>query len=153
MRNIFASDFDSDSSVDEEVKARRHKQNVLRGTAKPSAWSAIKEHSVAPKVSKPGSQWQTLMDDTWSEFMTTIKARQESKSEAKMFRIKDALYTEEEVTEWLLDADLEARRNGYFGMPPPSKRVIKRIVRSIVCLLYTSPSPRDLSTSRMPSSA
>ena len=24
---------------------------------------------------------------------------------------------------------------------------------SIVCLLYTSPSPRDLSTSRMPSSA
>ena len=125
-------DSDSDSSVDEEVKARRHKQNVLRGTAKPSAWSAIKEHSVAPKVSKPGSQWQTLMDDTWSEFMTTIKARQESKSEAKMFRIKDALYTEEEVTEWLLDADLEARRNGYFGMPPPSKRVIKRIVRSIV---------------------
>ena len=27
------------------------------------------------------------------------------------------------------------------------------IVRSLVCLLYTSPSPRDLSTSRMPSSA
>ena len=25
--------------------------------------------------------------------------------------------------------------------------------RSIICLLYTSPSPRDLSTSRMPSSA
>ena len=25
--------------------------------------------------------------------------------------------------------------------------------RSLVCLLYTSPSPRDLSTSRMPSSA
>ena len=26
-------------------------------------------------------------------------------------------------------------------------------VMSIICLLYTSPSPRDLSTSRMPSSA
>ena len=26
-------------------------------------------------------------------------------------------------------------------------------VRDIICLLYTSPSPRDLSTSRMPSSA
>ena len=25
--------------------------------------------------------------------------------------------------------------------------------QSVVCLLYTSPSPRDLSTSRMPSSA
>jgi len=28
-----------------------------------------------------------------------------------------------------------------------------RQVRRIACLLYTSPSPRDLSTSRMPSSA
>ena len=30
---------------------------------------------------------------------------------------------------------------------------ITRIIRTYVCLLYTSPSPRDLSTSRMPSSA
>ena len=29
----------------------------------------------------------------------------------------------------------------------------KGIGRSLICLLYTSPSPRDLSTSRMPSSA
>ena len=29
----------------------------------------------------------------------------------------------------------------------------KRFVTHYVCLLYTSPSPRDLSTSRMPSSA
>ena len=30
---------------------------------------------------------------------------------------------------------------------------IERIANIILCLLYTSPSPRDLSTSRMPSSA
>ena len=30
---------------------------------------------------------------------------------------------------------------------------IKHVYPGIVCLLYTSPSPRDLSTSRMPSSA
>eukprot|EP00829_Urostomides_striatus_P009479 TRINITY_DN2074_c0_g1_i2.p1 TRINITY_DN2074_c0_g1~~TRINITY_DN2074_c0_g1_i2.p1 ORF type:complete len:142 (+),score=62.80 TRINITY_DN2074_c0_g1_i2:118-543(+) len=29
----------------------------------------------------------------------------------------------------------------------------QKITQSITCLLYTSPSPRDLSTSRMPSSA
>ena len=29
----------------------------------------------------------------------------------------------------------------------------KSVIPSIFCLLYTSPSPRDLSTSRMPSSA
>ena len=34
------------------------------------------------------------------------------------------------------------------------QRVLKRVPEEdIVCLLYTSPSPRDLSTSRMPSSA
>ena len=48
-----------------------------------------------------------------------------------MFRIKKALYTEEEVTEWLLDAEMEAKRGGYFGMKPPSKRVIKRIIDSV----------------------
>eukprot|EP00831_Metopus_contortus_P079355 TRINITY_DN7878_c0_g1_i2.p1 TRINITY_DN7878_c0_g1~~TRINITY_DN7878_c0_g1_i2.p1 ORF type:complete len:113 (-),score=31.83 TRINITY_DN7878_c0_g1_i2:72-410(-) len=33
------------------------------------------------------------------------------------------------------------------------KRQIKRDSNMYTCLLYTSPSPRDLSTSRMPSSA
>jgi hypothetical protein len=123
---------DSDSSVDEEVKARRHKQHVIRGTAKPTAWAALKDHMVAPKVNaNTESQWQTLMDDTWGEFMVGIKARQRSKAEARMFRIKKALYTEEEVTEWLLDAEMEAKRGGYFGMKPPSKRVIKRIIDSV----------------------
>ena len=31
--------------------------------------------------------------------------------------------------------------------------VYPKIDRALLCLLYTSPSPRDLSTSRMPSSA
>ena len=132
MKTAEDVDSDSDSSVDEEVKARRHKQHVIRGTAKPTAWAALKDHMVAPKVNaNTESQWQTLMDDTWGEFMVGIKARQRSKAEARMFRIKKALYTEEEVTEWLLDAEMEAKRGGYFGMKPPSKRVIKRIIDSV----------------------
>ena len=43
------------------------------------------------------------------------------------------------------------------GWAPGAKEEIEQAVRSTVrdigCLLYTSPSPRDLSTSRMPSSA
>ena len=40
----------------------------------------------------------------------------------------------------------------------PGYRLLDRLVADVVggpigCLLYTSPSPRDLSTSRMPSSA
>ena len=35
-----------------------------------------------------------------------------------------------------------------------NKKIIKTIIKYLkICLLYTSPSPRDLSTSRMPSSA
>ena len=32
-------------------------------------------------------------------------------------------------------------------------KILQVVAASYVCLLYTSPSPRDLSTSRMPSSA
>ena len=39
------------------------------------------------------------------------------------------------------------RQENYCAVQPPST------VRMWPCLLYTSPSPRDLSTSRMPSSA
>ena len=43
------------------------------------------------------------------------------------------------------------------GMPYPKNvetaLMVEETVRSNSCLLYTSPSPRDLSTSRMPSSA
>ena len=42
-------------------------------------------------------------------------------------------------------------------VPLPTKKEVVTILRAVHkykdCLLYTSPSPRDLSTSRMPSSA
>ena len=41
----------------------------------------------------------------------------------------------------------------YLGVPRIVVLVFGRIVLLWICLLYTSPSPRDLSTSRMPSSA
>ena len=71
----------------------------------------------------------------------------------------------------------EAKRREELGLPPREKKKEKEISKNqlnkilnkypylpfilgfsllailIICLLYTSPSPRDLSTSRMPSSA
>ena len=55
--------------------------------------------------------------------------------------------------------DLFCRVTGFGGTTQVSKNVPKIVLDKIVsvrfdtCLLYTSPSPRDLSTSRMPSSA
>ena len=40
------------------------------------------------------------------------------------------------------------------GEDPKLQAALKKLaVQPLTCLLYTSPSPRDLSTSRMPSSA
>ena len=44
------------------------------------------------------------------------------------------------------------RRFGH-EMPKPTPGNAESLLRDLICLLYTSPSPRDLSTSRMPSSA
>ena len=43
--------------------------------------------------------------------------------------------------------------NGTNGRHAKSANVTRASAQGLACLLYTSPSPRDLSTSRMPSSA
>ena len=53
------------------------------------------------------------------------------------------------VEEMGLDIRIETRT----GDTPAHKRQRQRKTPPDICLLYTSPSPRDLSTSRMPSSA
>ena len=52
-----------------------------------------------------------------------------------------------EVNIWLpIDDWDESSRSGF-------EKIISKLLNINPCLLYTSPSPRDLSTSRMPSSA
>ena len=48
------------------------------------------------------------------------------------------------------DVILMSRFDGYWGGPAKLKRIV---MRNMTCLLYTSPSPRDRTRSRMPSSA
>ena len=59
----------------------------------------------------------------------------------------------------IFDVDLDIANNEVISMIGPSgcgKSTLLRCLNRMndtICLLYTSPSPRDLSTSRMPSSA
>ena len=48
----------------------------------------------------------------------------------------------------------EAKRRKDLGLPPREKEfVLPEFDKDKICLLYTSPSPRDRTRSRMPSSA
>lgn len=129
MKTARDEDSDSDSSIDEDVKERRRQQNKLRG--KPTAWSAIKQH-VRPPVVNPNPEWQNLMDDTWREFMGEVKQRQADEAEAKMFRLNKVLYTEEEVLDWLEDAELDAQRTVYGeDEEHPGEEFINKVIKSI----------------------
>ena len=62
------------------------------------------------------------------------------------------------IRQALLEADVSLEVAKDFIEKVKPKALGQEIIRStspgdMVCLLYTSPSPRDLSTSRMPSSA
>lgn len=106
-------DSDSDSSVDEDTKARRHHQRAVRGEARATAWDAVKAYSNPPQVNPNDNDWQSLMDDSWNEFMSNVKDKQARKTSARMFRLRGlGLFTEAEVTQWLLDADDSAQKNG-----------------------------------------
>lgn len=125
-------DSDSDSSVDEDTKARRHHQRAVRGEARATAWDAVKAYSNPPQVNPKDNDWQSLMDDSWNEFMGSVKDKQARKTSARMFRLRGlGLFTEAEVTQWMLDADDVAQSKGYFGYSPPSRKMVKSIIRSI----------------------
>ena len=49
--------------------------------------------------------------------------------------------------------DLLTARIEKTGHVLAARKIVRDTAKDIACLLYTSPSPRDLSTSRMPSSA
>ena len=54
----------------------------------------------------------------------------------------------------LLSQRLNCKDHTNISYPASSNdRIVRHTISWITCLLYTSPSPRDISTSRMPSSA
>ena len=58
-----------------------------------------------------------------------------------------------DVTDAFKERLVEEGYNPSYGARPLRRAVMRLLEDSLACLLYTSPSPRDLSTSRMPSSA
>ena len=68
--------------------------------------------------------------------------------EKKQFKIDDSLIPQEGR-----ELQCGSCERVWFYKPKNESKDLLKLNENISCLLYTSPSPRDLSTSRMPSSA
>eukprot|EP00831_Metopus_contortus_P016140 TRINITY_DN1672_c0_g1_i3.p3 TRINITY_DN1672_c0_g1~~TRINITY_DN1672_c0_g1_i3.p3 ORF type:complete len:131 (-),score=32.55 TRINITY_DN1672_c0_g1_i3:68-460(-) len=100
-----------------------------------------------------------------------MKAKEEAKVEIAKFRKEQEIAIQQQIDQEYggknetteMEAETEIQIDTFKKMFELNKeKVIDLIIKNItsvdlelpmVCLLYTSPSPRDLSTSRMPSSA
>ena len=73
----------------------------------------------------------------------------------ELSQTQSAVSRQLQLLEQQLGQDIITRRNNRLELTPKAQEFAEtiRTALGMICLLYTSPSPRDLSTSRMPSSA
>ena len=84
-------------------------------------------------------QFNELHNLVTSEFLSRIKSGEATTQDLKA------------ACDWLAKNDISGV--AYEGNPLDKLATVMPKIDPEICLLYTSPSPRDLSTSRMPSSA
>ena len=89
------------------------------------------------------SRLQTQFVRLWQHF-------QGQDSETTLQHIADTLFCSRRHVRTLLNS---MQSHGWLSWQAEAGRGKRSTLLFHVCLLYTSPSPRDLSTSRMPSSA
>ena len=82
------------------------------------------------------------------ETVTPTPGKMEARKEVRMHRRDEERIRAAAAATGLQEADF-IRQAALLR----AQEVEQRMALSVLCLLYTSPSPRDLSTSRMPSSA
>ena len=124
------------------------------------AWEIIMEKVNVPRMiehfallGSPSQAWAYLV-----EFYSVSPLADKTKLEQEWYGLK--MNSDETPSEYLGRATLIlGRRRQYGGVDISDSEANRHIARRLsseynwYCLLYTSPSPRDLSTSRMPSSA
>jgi len=126
---------------------------MSQGSVRAEAWAQIQLGALHP-IDFP-KEWSDEERSVSGEFV--LKALLDSRwSEAPSSLIlKNAIVTTPvEAVYAKLEADLEVRDCLFkSAIRLPCAKAARRLRFFGCCLLYTSPSPRDLSTARMPSSA
>ena len=111
--------------------------------------AAVETVRLARALRREGAELTVIMTNAAQRIITPLAVRWASQAEV--------------ITDW--DGDLSALNHADAVLVAPATRDVMAshlhglqhgplmMALSVACLLYTSPSPRDLSTSRMPSSA
>ena len=113
------------------------------------------------KIRKDKKMTQQVMADTIGIHVSQIKRYESGETQPSLEVLrKIALALNISADMLLFDEaerepadDLKMRFEALDKFSDEEKMIAKTLLDSLICLLYTSPSPRDLSTSRMPSSA
>ena len=104
--------------------------------------------SIEAKDCETMAQVREGVDALDRELVALLVKRQAYMSAAgRIKNDRDAVYDADRIEDVVTKVLAEARKQGL------SEDIAEPVWRLLICLLYTSPSPRDLSTSRMPSSA
>ena len=118
---------------------------ACRGNPGPGGWGAVLMYGDKRKEIFGGEENTT---NNRMELMAAIKALSALNRKCELTLYTDSQYVRKGITEWI---ENWKKRNWKTAAKKPVKNV--DLWQQLDCLLYTSPSPRDLSTSRMPSSA
>ena len=109
--------------------------------------AAYKAAYIIRLLKKQGAAVRVIMTAASSDFITPLTLSTLSKGPVYSDFMKD-----EETGEWNNHVDLGLWADMML-VAPATANSISKMVTGNACLLYTSPSPRDGATSRMPSSA
>ena len=155
------------------IMTHRHPAKVIASAT--SLISSVRSlYSNHEDVNRSGQEQCTMWSDCFDRF---LKDRQELNKEDQIIDLRfedfvsDQMGTVKKIYQkfnWKLDEDSRLNMKNFLAANPKDKHgahnysleqiglnsaIINQEYKDYICLLYTSPSPRDATLSRMPSSA
>ena len=120
---------------------------LTRAESRRQLFDDLRNEGAIVNYSNQPPQWLTAIADiNWGPFFDGADSVEFSlQIEGNQVRIGDTLYAPDDAESYLLQRQAIANANGAEN--------VKVCIDYDICLLYTSPSPRDQRGSRMPSSA
>ena len=144
------SDWRAIKNFESELRGRGFINQETTKKVKDALVKGTKETVLKPTVKTPPASRQTTFKDFTQKFQPNVQGPRRSELEVQADNIIRSLRSKQRAQ---VPARKKISRAELDGMNIPQKQKDALVRQGLVCLLYTSPSPRDQRGSRMPSSA